>query len=304
MILILISVQFLDTVPALSVLGFGRGEISSDIKNISNIIDPYHTLTIFSLVFFIIFLCAAFLVLKILIDQNELLHQSNKRRIAEIALSNSKLRLLESRTTVEIQNLVHDLKTPLTSIQGLSNVIELTAKNPSIIQYSRNISQSSDIMNEMISEILYEDKKSLLSINDLVNFIFSHIRDSELSRFITISNPLKNETIRVNKIRFFRAIVNIIQNAYTYIDKENGHIDIAFEKKNDTIYITITDNGKGISDNELAHIWEIGYSKSGSTGLGLNFVKEVIENHQGTIHITSMINQGTKVTIKIKEAFN
>jgi signal transduction histidine kinase len=301
MILVLISVQFLDTVPELSPLGFGRGEISTDIKNASAIIDHYHSLTVFSLIFFIVFLFNAFLVLKILIDQHALLDISNKKRLAELELYQSRLRLLESRSTEEIQNLVHDLKTPLTSIQGLANVIEIKSVDSTVKEYSHNISNSAEIMNGMISEILYENTKNILDVPVLIDYVFSQIKTTNIKNSILMHNHLRQEKILVNKIRFSRALVNIIENAYKSIDKDDGLIEVSFDKECEYIVIKISDNGQGISETELNHIWDIGYSNSGSTGLGLNFVKKVVENHKGIIEIHSRQSVGTTVTIKIKE---
>jgi len=301
MILVLIGVQFLDLVPFLSKYGFGRGEISTDIKNIASIIDNYNVLSLFSITFFIIFSFNAFLVLKILNDQHHLLKVSNERRLAEIELSNSKLLAIENRTTEEIQSLVHDLKTPLTSMQGLSSVVELKTKDPYIKELNNKISKSADNMNEMISQILHENTKIIIKINSLIDYVFSQIVSSSVKEKVDLYNNLRDEKIKINKIRFSRAIINIIENSYNSIDKDWGWINIFVSKENNYIIIKIIDNGKGISEDRLTHIWDIGYSESGSTGLGLNFVKKVIENHNGSIKIKSKLKEGTAVTIKIKE---
>jgi signal transduction histidine kinase len=239
--------------------------------------------------------------LKILKDQHDLLKVSNERRLAEIELSNSKLLAIENRTTEEIQSLVHDLKTPLTSIQGLSSVVELKTDDASIKEYSQIISKSADNMSEMISQILHENTKSIIKIDALIDYVFSQLVSSSIKDKISLYNNLKGEKIKVNKIRFSRALINIIENSYNSIDKESGLINLLVSKKDDFIIIKIVDNGKGISEDRLNHIWDIGYSESGSTGLGLNFVKKVIENHDGTIDINSKLEKGTSVTIKIKE---
>ena len=62
------------------------------------------------------------------------------------------------------------------------------------------------------------------------------------------------------------------------------------EEKETFVNITVTDNGSGIEAGDMEHIWDLGYSDKQSTGLGLPFVRQVIENHKGAVHVESEKN--------------
>ena len=63
----------------------------------------------------------------------------------------------------------------------------------------------------------------------------------------------------------------------------------------------MTDNGSGIEAGDMEHIWDLGYSDKQSTGLGLPFVRQVIENHKGAVHVESEKNHYTKVIVCLRK---
>ena len=63
----------------------------------------------------------------------------------------------------------------------------------------------------------------------------------------------------------------------------------------------VSDNGCGIAEKDLAHVWEAGFSSHGSTGLGMGYVREIVEECGGSIALCSSPGRGTKVTIHVKE---
>lgn len=290
-ILSLIGVQFIDVIPSLTKYGFGRGEVSLDIKTASLLIDKFNVLTYASIILMIIFISFAILLNRVLKDQH-----------TRINISLANLERIKLRTDREIKNLVHDLKTPLTSIQALSSVLEITLKDKKEKEYSRKITESVDFLDDMISQILDEDKRVVITTSDLLSYVFSQIINQDLKDKIRFVNTAKDKFIEVNKIRFSRAIINTMNNSYYAIrNKNDGFIKICVKNNNSKILIEIEDNGSGIKANDLDKIWEVGYSNKNSTGIGLAFVKSVIENNKGTIKIDSVQNQWTKATIEIDE---
>lgn len=114
-------------------------------------------------------------------------------------------------------------------------------------------------------------------------------------------NECEKKMLLGNKIRLSRAVINIITNAYNAVDKQYGKIKLHVMNQQGNIYIVIRDNGSGISSENMEHIWELGYSDSHSTGLGLAFTRQVIENHKGIIKIESVKGLYTKVIICLRE---
>ncbi len=300
MILLLLGVQWMDIIPALSKFGFGRGEISGDVKMISEFIDGSEALSFAACTFCGIFLMNAFLMFKILKDQHNLIVITKENRIVEKELAKTRLQALEARTYQEIQSLVHDLKTPLTSIQALTSVIELTTHDEKTKAYMCRVISSVDKLSSMISEILYEDKKNVVGTEEFFRLILSQISTYTYMDRIQIHNLCPEKTLLANKIRLSRAIINAINNSLDAIKKE-GHVLITVDSKVGYIMITIEDDGIGISKEVRDRIWERGFSTKGSTGIGLKFVKKVIDNHNGMIDLVSEVNKGTKLIICLPE---
>ena len=102
-----------------------------------------------------------------------------------------------------------------------------------------------------------------------------------------------------------RVITNIISNSVKYT-KENGKIDVYVGYVHNDAYVKIKDNGIGIPEKDLGRIYERFYRvdkarsrASGGTGLGLSIAKEIIEQNNGSINITSKYGEGTEVVLKI-----
>lgn len=110
--------QWLDVMPSLSGHAFGRGETSNDIKNIATLLGGDLLLQNTALLFFILFLFSDLLLFKLILDENNLrtVSQENQRNQENLMASN--MRVMENRTYIELNHLVHDLKSPLTSMQA------------------------------------------------------------------------------------------------------------------------------------------------------------------------------------------
>ena len=121
---------------------------------------------------------------------------------------------------------------------------------------------------------------------------------------LVYSNECPEVKIRGNRIRLSRAVINLINNAYHAVDKEKGKLSLKVQRRGEWILISVLDNGTGIKAEMMEHIWELGYSGRQSTGLGLAFTKQVVENHGGTIEIESMEGEYTKAVIFLKEERN
>lgn len=302
--MIVMTFQWLDVVPLLTGHAFGRGETSNDIKNIAIILDAGLFLQYTSLVFFSLFLVTDILLFKLILDENNLRIIAEENRRNQQILLESNMRVMENRTYMELKHLVHDLKSPLTSVQALVGVIKLGNNDEKDNIYLEKVESSIERMSSMISEILYENHKSLIDISDMIKLVLSQVSGSEYVIYIRTNNLITtNLNIRVNKIRFSRAIINLLENSYYALDPKSGYINLnIFEVcKDDEIYICINveDNGTGISSKQMMNIWESGYSTRDSLGLGLGFVQKVVEDNNGTIDMESIEGEGTSVTILI-----
>ncbi|MGM0601950.1 MAG: sensor histidine kinase [Bacillota bacterium] len=299
--LFLFSIDWLDIIPFLSNYGFGRGEIIISIREVTEFIGAEYIMNFFGFTFSIIIMINALILTRVVIDYYNNLNLIEESRKKEEKIRELELEAVKSRYFSEIKHLVHDLKTPLVTIQGLSGVIDIKIKNEKIHEYTEKINSSAEKMSQMISEILYEEKKRKITIDELFDFLKIQLALEEIDDHVFF-NYDKNIIIEANKVRLSRAVINLIDNSLKAIDFEDGRININAKKTNSKIYISIKDNGKGIPEDKIDNIWKIGYTTGiENTGLGLHFVKEVIESHGGTISINSKLNQGTEAEIILPE---
>lgn len=294
----LLGMQWMDIMPCLTAYHVGRGDISVGIKLVAEFLECGQLLNFFSLTFFCTFLLIALIFFKLTYEEHRKNISIQQNEIAKRKLTDTRFKALELRSFAEIQNLVHDLKTPLTSIQGLATLSHMMVPDTKVQQYMRNISDSVDTMNGMISEIIHEENKNIIKTSELFSLVLAH---PGLDNIVGINyeNTCPDCKLSANKIRLARAVINILENAMHAVPSQSGTIDIVVKQDNDFVDIRITDNGIGISAEELPKIWDAGYSTSASTGLGLGFVKSVIENHNGFIGITSVKDKYTCVTIRL-----
>jgi len=144
-------------------------------------------------------------------------------------------------------------------------------------------------------------------MEELSNLVASYIASNEKLNAIvqyTLTDP--EAKILINRIRVLRMIINLIDNAYSACgNRDDARIDVIMDRPEElpgSVRIRILDNGDGISPEQVASVWHEGYSTGNSSGLGLAFVKKVVENHSGTIEIDSKVNEFTCVTIILTEA--
>ena len=112
--------------------------------------------------------------------------------------------------------------------------------------------------------------------------------------------------ITADRQRIEQVVINIISNAIKYTP-DGGQIDIKLMKtQRDSVIINIKDNGIGIPQEDISHLFERFYrveksrnQDAGGTGLGLAIAKELVEAHGGSIKIDSVFGQGTSVTIEL-----
>ncbi|MDF2593125.1 MAG: hypothetical protein K0S75_2591, partial [Clostridia bacterium] len=153
-------------------------------------------------------------------------------------------------------------------------------------------------MTEMISSFLYETSRQKLQAADLISYIRAQLplEDDSIKIELKIADQLPD--IYVNKIRMARAIINILENAII-VPFAHPYKHIIFEVKpiNGGLHLVVRDNGIGIREEDLPRIWDVGFSTNNTSGLGLPFAKQIIEDNQGNIIVSSEPGKGTIVTI-------
>lgn len=301
---LLMSFQCLDVVPGLTQYGFGRGEVSMEVKRAARIIGQESALVLFALSIAAVFFLMVMIQVQLLIQEHVVKITEERNRRMEKELHSTQMEALKMRNVSEVQSLVHDLKSPLTTIQGLMSLAEIMEENPQIRQYFEKMSNSLEMMNNMISEILYEDKWDVFLVEDILHAVLAQVSIRIPNENLSCRNSCRKARIRGNKIRLTRALINLINNAWSAVDPVNGRVQVTASSDGTMVRFEVRDNGIGIAPENLERIWELGYSGHGSTGLGMAFTRQIVEKHGGTVSVTSELGKGTSAVIQLPETEN
>ena len=230
--------------------------------------------------------------------------------------------LSENAARELVSNISHDLKTPLTAIRGyVEGILDGVASSPQKVRdYLTTIYNKTNYMTKLIDELLYYSRVSgnEFSYNfektNVKEFFDDYVKDLYLEldtiriSFSYSANVDADTVIYIDREQIKRALNNIVANAVKYMDKEDPEIHFRVKETMDAINIRISDNGRGIDEKDLPHIFERFYrsdasrnTKLGGSGIGLSIVKKVIENHEGSVVAMSKSGVGTDIDIVLKK---
>lgn len=230
--------------------------------------------------------------------------------------------LSENASRELVSNISHDLKTPLTAIRGyVEGILDGVVSSPQKVRdYLTTIYNKTNDMTKLIDELLYYSRVSgnEFSYNfektNVKEFFDDYVKDLYLEldtikiNFSYSANVDADTMIDIDREQIKRALNNIVANAVKYMDKEDPEIHFRVKETMDAINIRISDNGRGIDEKDLPHIFERFYrsdasrnTKLGGSGIGLSIVKKVIENHEGSVVAISKSGVGTDIDIVLKK---
>jgi PAS domain S-box-containing protein len=240
---------------------------------------------------------------------------------AEIELQNSEIQLRELNATKDkfFSIIAHDLRSPFTSIIGLSEMmsIENEMDIAQMREFAEMIFQSSSKTYELIDNLLswarsqtgkIKNNPSKINLYDLINEMFSIVSEKALMKKISLTNSIEKDSIINADIDLLKTVFrNLITNAIKF-SNPNGEVNISLKKsaKKSTIYIK--DNGIGIEKENLEDLFRIdvnkisiGKSEEKGNGLGLIICKEFVEKMGGKIYAESEFGKGSKFIFTIPE---
>ncbi|MCR4424875.1 MAG: HAMP domain-containing histidine kinase [Firmicutes bacterium] len=287
----LFGFQWLDIVPALSALGFGRGEVSTAVKDAALIMGAESLLNLIGVLMSSVLVASALITAKFMVDYQAHIRlvEAERRKSAELARIRSEAVL--ARTYREMQTLVHDLRTPLTTIQGLASMMAQAPEGArGVREHAAKISQASDRMDSMIRQLLSSDARRWMPAREFISVLRAHLPEEKTRGAVSVVERNDLPWIEVNETRLARAMMNLIDNA---LDSSAERVVVRFDREGEDLSIIVEDDGPGMSEEALLHCWDPGYSTKNSTGLGLPFVKDIVAEHGGKIEITNGKSRGT-----------
>ena len=224
--------------------------------------------------------------------------------------NNELLDLIDSKQLF-IDNLSHEMNTPLTSIYGYSKLLENAELNEEQkIKYLQYIQSETNRISEMYKKLLAISYKSTNDLEMQSNKLSSIIDELK----VELSSKLKSKNIELvvennldnlycDKTLVSLAISNLVRNA-TEISDSDKKIIVKIYEDNDNKYISVKDEGKGIEEEQINKIVEPFYRVDkarsrahGGAGLGLSIVTKVMELHNGKLDIKSKLGVGSTFTL-------
>ncbi len=231
---------------------------------------------------------------------------------AELSSKNDQLIKLNGELDSLVYRISHDLRSPITSILTLVEIIKdekddnkrsefLKLQKKSLFRLDSLITDTLDFTKNKRIEIGYES----VNFDEFIHSALEHHLFSEnserIQRIVEINQQgvFFTDTTRLNMV-----MNNLISNALRYHNKsqDNPYLKIIVNATSEQAEIRVEDNGQGIDDKHLEHIFTMFYRANKTTtgsGIGLYIVKDAIEKLGGTIEIESQINVGTKFVIVI-----
>ncbi|MBC2148686.1 two-component system histidine kinase PnpS [Listeria booriae] len=230
----------------------------------------------------------------------------------------TEIRRLENVRSEFVANVSHELKTPVTALKGFAETLldgamydeELLKKFLTIIK------EESDRLHRLIMDILelsrIEQKHVSMNleevdVEDVVIATMDTVRALAVEKGIQLIPPNLAAPIMIQaeRDRLQQILINLISNAIVYTP-QNGEVSVGVMENvaNETVTITVTDNGIGIPVKDIDRIFERFYRvdrarsrHSGGTGLGLSIVKHIVESCGGQINVESIEGEGTTFTV-------
>ncbi len=235
-----------------------------------------------------------------------------KKVVDELALKNFQL----AKTNEELDRFVysasHDMRAPLSSLLGLIHLSEKTDRPEEVGLFLQMMKDRIKTMEGFIREVTDYSRNTRLDLTPSSVSLYTLVKEVVQ----TLAYPIVNKKVRIeitidpalhivtdpNRLKV--VINNLLSNAYKYhnFDQPDPFIIISAMMKNETVIITIKDNGTGISAEHHSRIFEMFYrasEDSEGSGLGLYIVKETLDKLSGTISVQSKLGEGSEFTITL-----
>lgn len=211
-------------------------------------------------------------------------------------------------------NVSHELKTPMTSIKGyselLSNdfILDEDQKKTFIEKIGYEVNNMSNLINDILMLSRLENMETEIEAMPLkmktitLEVVESHETEA-LKNNISVHTDFEEVNYIGSHSQIYTLLNNLIGNAIKY-NNENGDVWVDIERIDDSLSIVVKDNGIGIPKADQSRIFERFYRvdkgrsrKLGGTGLGLAIVKHIVSLYKGSIHLESELDEGTTITV-------
>lgn len=226
---------------------------------------------------------------------------------------------MKSDEKLLMASISHDLKTPLATVQGYleSICLDVVTDRQEIKRYCKNALNKTVLLGNMTNDILEHSKAELRQLTiereevytgEYFGKLMQSLRSDADSRGMSLSyGDIPNIIISLDKTRIAQVMENIVGNSFKY-GKSNGSIVINFRCDDRFFYVSVKDDGQGISAEDLPFVFNRFFRGDKArtqnvpgSGLGLSISKYIVGQHGGKIECDSILGQGTTIEFCIEE---
>ena len=252
---------------------------------------------------------------ELVVANKELIYQNKEKeqRAEELFLTNVQLVKTNKELDRFVYSVSHDLRSPLTSVQGLISIIESESRELETLKHIQMISTSIERLDQFIKRILsYSQNNRVgldiekIEIQNTVQMIYAALQNTRQAVGITFEVDIQEGcNFYSDKVRFYAILENLISNAVKYhkIVGSDRFIRVIAKTSDENLQLEIIDNGIGIPLEYHKKIFDMFFrisSKSEGSGIGLYIVKDTIEKLEGTVRILSPKKGGSTFKINLK----
>ncbi|MFZ7122037.1 MAG: ATP-binding protein [Eubacteriaceae bacterium] len=254
---------------------------------------------------------------------NPIIEKNSRKGFLIVIEDITQIRNLENIRKDFVANVSHELKTPITSIKGFVetlkdgnvndqetrdrfyNIIEFEVDR--LIRLVEDILTLSDLDNQPSNNV---DENQFIDIKEQMDSIYLLMekiaKDKNVRIIIDVCENTKK--IRFNNNDFKQMMINLIDNAIKYNNRNDGLVKVTIYNSSKSVIIEVSDTGIGIPKKDIPRVFERFYRvdkgrsrQAGGTGLGLAIVKHIVQTQNSDIKVESTFGKGTKFTIIIPD---
>lgn len=252
-------------------------------------------------------------------DEIDLLTSSFKQMAERIQAQMGQLKDSDNARREMVANVSHDLRTPLATLRGYIETLLLKEEDLSAekrryyleiaIRHCERLSKLVDELMELakLESLETEVRREHFNLGELAQDVSQKFRLRAEEKQITIKTDIEKEMplVLADIGLIERVLENLLENAINYTP-EGGTVGLGLKFENEEIAVKVSDTGRGIPEAEIQHIFERFYRMdkgrgqgAGHHGLGLAIAKRILELHERSIHVESLLNYGTTFSFNL-----
>ena len=244
----------------------------------------------------------------------DIINQSQHIGTVAVVQDITDIKRLENMRSQFVANVSHELKTPLTSIKGFAETLRYVEDSANKEKFLNIINDEAERLTRLINDILVlsdieqhrDDRMEEIDVTPSLKNIYYLMKNTADKKNIKLELIVKDQcNICGNEDRFKQMIINLVDNAIKYSERED-EVSIICSKLKGKCVITVKDTGVGIPREHVPRLFERFYRvdkarsrANGGTGLGLAIVKHIILSFKGTIEVKSELGKGSEFIVKI-----